>query len=75
MERAEIPNGPWTVLATGLEDSVIANAAAFEASPASSEALVLYFDETKTPGQRYFYRIKGVNVAGETDYSNVLEVK
>ncbi len=75
LERAENPSGPWTVMAVGLQDSVIADVKSFEPSPAAAEALVLYYDELKVPGRTYHYRLKGVNVGGETDYSNLVEVK
>jgi len=74
IERAEVAKGPWKVLATGLEDSVLADVVKFEPSPEASEPLVLYADETAEKGKTYFYRIKGVNVAGESAYSPVLKV-
>lgn len=74
IERADAIKGPWKVLATGLEDSVLADVVKFEPSPEASEPLVLYADETAVKGKTYFYRIKGVNVAGESAYSPVLKV-
>lgn len=74
IERAEVAKGPWKVLATGIEDSVLADVVKFEPSPEASEPLVLYADETAEKGKTYFYRIKGVNVAGESAYSPVLKV-
>jgi hypothetical protein len=44
-------------------------------SSEASEALVLYRDETRNKGVTYFYRIKATNEAGETDYSNVVDVR
>jgi len=61
-------------LAVGVDDSVLADVVAFEASAKASEPLELYVDETAVPGKTYFYRIKGVNVAGDSGYSNVLKV-
>jgi mannan endo-1,4-beta-mannosidase len=75
MERADKPAGPWRVIAVGLEDSVIADVKTFEPSPEASEALVLYCDELRDRGRGHYYRLKGVNIAGETDYSNVVEVR
>ncbi len=75
IERAENPAGPWKVLAVGLEDSVIADVTNFEHTPPASEALTLFYDESKSPGKKYYYRIKGVNVAGDSGFSNVLEIK
>ena len=46
----------------------------FEPSPEASEPLVLYADETAEKGKTYYYRIKGVNVAGESAYSPILKV-
>jgi hypothetical protein len=75
LERAESQDGPWTVLAVGLQDSVIANVAEFEGTPAAALALRLYTDESRKPGKSYFYRLKALNAAGETGYSNVLSVQ
>lgn len=75
IERAEKPSGPWKVIAVGLHDSVIADVVNFEYTEKASEPLVLYYDESSENGKIYYYRIKGVNVAGETEYSNILEVK
>jgi hypothetical protein len=72
IERAASPDGPWTVLAVGLQDSVIANVADFENTPRASQALQLYTDESRKPGTLAFYRLKAVNAAGETGYSNIL---
>lgn len=75
MERATQPAGPWEVIAVGLEDSVIADVKTFEPSQEASEALVLYHDELRPRDQTCYYRIKGVNVAGATDYSNLVEIR
>lgn len=74
IERSETGKGGWAAIATGLHDSVIADVASFAYTPEASEALVLYYDETAEPDNTYFYRIKGVNVAGETDYSNIVRI-
>jgi mannan endo-1,4-beta-mannosidase len=74
IERSESENGIWTAIATGLHDSVIADVKAFEYTPEASEPLVLYNDATAEPGKTYYYRIKGVNVSGESEYSNILKV-
>jgi len=73
IERADSEKGPWKVLATGLEDAVIADVKAFEYSTEASEPLVLYYDETRIAGKTYFYRIKGVNQAGDSPYSNIVK--
>jgi len=75
IERAENADGPWKVLAVGLEDSVIADVTNYEHTPQASEATILYYDESRKPGIRYFYRLKGSNVAGDSGFSNVLEIK
>lgn len=75
IERAETPNGPWTVIACGLDDSVIADVKTFEPSPEASEPLVLFYDEDKQDGKKYYYRIKGENEGGSSEYSNVLTVE
>jgi mannan endo-1,4-beta-mannosidase len=74
IERSENPAGPWKVLVTGLEDSIIGDVAAFENTPEASEPLLLYYDVTRKKGETYFYRIKAVNEAGETDYSGVVSL-
>jgi mannan endo-1,4-beta-mannosidase len=74
IERAESETGQWTVLATGLHDAVVEDVKTFEPSAAASEPLILYYDELKENDRTYFYRIKGVNSAGESDYSNVLRI-
>jgi mannan endo-1,4-beta-mannosidase len=73
IERADTNKGPWKQLATGLEDSVLADVVKFEPSPEASEPLVLYVDETAEKGKTYYYRIKGVNVVGESGYSPILK--
>ena len=74
LERAESATGPWTPIARDLADSVVADARSFESSPAAAFPVTLYTDETAPAGRPHFYRIKGVNLAGETDYSPVLSV-
>jgi hypothetical protein len=75
LERAENQDGPWTVLSVGLQDSVLANVTEFEITPPDAQALRLYADESRKQGKNYFYRLKAVNAAGETGYSNVLSVQ
>jgi mannan endo-1,4-beta-mannosidase len=74
IERSETGKGSWVAVATGLHDSVIADAAAFTFTPEASEALVLWHDETADPGKTYYYRIKGLNVSGDSGYSEILKV-
>lgn len=75
IERATKASGPWKVLATGLEDSILQDVINFEYTPAAAEPLVLYADEMADKGKTYYYRIKGSNAGGDSDYSEVLEVK
>ncbi|MFN8258270.1 MAG: hypothetical protein U0W24_21455 [Bacteroidales bacterium] len=74
IERTENLKGIWKVIATGVEDAVIADVANFEHSKEASEPLVLFYDETKIPGRKYYYRIKAENEAGSSPYSNILEI-
>ncbi|MBN2279594.1 MAG: cellulase family glycosylhydrolase [Candidatus Marinimicrobia bacterium] len=74
MERAESKKGKWQIIATGLHDSVLQNVKDFEHTEAASEPLVLYSDATKEPGKRYYYRLKAVNIAGESECSDILEI-
>jgi hypothetical protein len=72
IERAGAVDGPWHCLASGLADSVVADVAAYE-SGKDPAPVVLFFDEKAPVGARLFYRVKAVNAAGETGYSNVVE--
>jgi len=74
LERSETAEGPWKILATGLDDSVLADVVKFEYSPEAAEPLVLYTDESKTNGKTYYYRLKAENQTGSSEYSNVLKV-
>ena len=74
LERAESPNGPWTVAAMGLPDSVAADAKSVEDNPDPTPT-ILWYDETVPPGKAFFYRVKGLNAGGETGYSDVLRVE
>jgi hypothetical protein len=74
IERSETAAGPWKVIATGLEDSVLGDVVKYESSAEASEPLILFYDETKKAGKTYYYRIKGINTAGSTAYSQVLKV-
>jgi hypothetical protein len=73
IERAESAEGPWQVMAVGLEDSVIADCAKFEPTPEALLPLTLWHDVTAKAGKTYYYRIKGSNVSGCTEWSDVLK--
>ncbi len=76
IERAESPEGPWTVLADSLADSVMTSGklvADFE-SRGEWRPVTLWTDESAAPGETHFYRIRGFNAAGATAYSDVLQV-
>lgn len=72
LERSEREKGPWKVIATGLVDALIADVKTFEPSAEAAEALVLYNDENTESGKTYYYRLKGENEGGSTEYSNTL---
>ena len=74
LERATSAIGPWELRATGLHDSVVARSKELEESKDPS-AVALWFDESAAPGSTYFYRVRGFNVAGATDYSPVFTLK
>lgn len=59
IERAESVNGPWEILAEGVLDDV---------TPGET----IYSDITAKSGTAYYYRVKGVNSSGESDWSDVL---
>jgi hypothetical protein len=73
LERAAKPEGPWQLLATGLQDSVVADVRTYEDKRLFAPD-VLYVDKSAPAGQPCFYRLKAANAAGETDYSNVVEI-
>jgi hypothetical protein len=52
----------------------VADVKTFEPSKEASFPTVLWYDETTQPGKTFYYRVKGLNVAGETEYSNTVEV-
>ena len=72
LERAATPDGPWTTIATGIQDSVIGNVMAYERSGASNQG-ALFYDETADDSTPLFYRVKGVNASGESEWSDVFE--
>lgn len=74
LERAPTPAGPWTEVAAGLADSVIADAARFEADPASAYPLVLWHDTAAEPGEEHYYRLRGENGSGASGWSPVVRV-
>jgi len=71
IQRATSPNSSWKTIATGVQDSVIGAVEKFEQSGASNPGAIWY-DENAPKGP-VFYRIKGVNISGETDWSPVFE--
>lgn len=73
MERAEASEGPWSVCADGLADSVALDVARYEAG-GDSRPIPLWFDESAAGGREHYYRIRGLNPAGATAYSNVVRV-
>ena len=70
IERAPSANGPWETVAVGVQDSVIADVKEFEAR-GEWKPTVLWYDESAAAGGPTFYRVKGVNRAGETAWSTV----
>mgnify|MGYP001551535039 CR=1 FL=1 len=73
MERSAQAIGPWETCATGLQDSVIFRAKELEASSDGSP-VTLWTDESAPAHSTRYYRIRGFNVAGGTEYSPVLAV-
>lgn len=59
VERAEGENGPWVVVGRNILDDV---------RPGEN----MFSDLTAETGKQYYYRVKGVNSSGESDYSNVV---
>jgi hypothetical protein len=42
--------------------------------PEAASPPIMLYDENRKPGLTYYYRIKGLNIAGESNYSEVPEV-
>ncbi|WP_068610469.1 carbohydrate binding domain-containing protein [Paenibacillus swuensis] len=57
LERANTPDGPWSVVATEVVDS--------------SNPYVPYQDATAVGGKSYYYRMTANNMSGASPYSNV----
>jgi hypothetical protein len=72
LERAPSPEGPWETLATGIEDSNIADALALEQSGASDPGPI-FTDQSRDKSRPAFYRVKGANASGESEWSQVFE--
>jgi len=60
LERAENPNGPWTVLTSNFQEN--------------SPTYAGYDDKTANPGKSYYYRVKAFNESGGSPYSNLMSV-
>ena len=71
--RSSSENGPWTVVATGLHDSVIADVAPYEAK-GESTPIILWSDQSAQAGQTWFYKIRAHNAAGDSGDSPVVKV-
>jgi hypothetical protein len=72
IERAPSPDGPWTCVAEGVHDSIVADVTSFEPSPEASYPLVLWQDAAAKPGSTWWYRVQAHNCAGSSPWSNVL---
>jgi hypothetical protein len=74
IERAPAADGPWTPVATGLHDSIVCDVRTYEASGAA-EPLVLWRDVSAASGETRYYRARGHNAGGSTDWSSPLRVE
>jgi hypothetical protein len=74
MERAEAEAGPWSFCAGELADSTLVEVAAYEASGDSRPPL-LWMDNAAPRGSEHYYRVRGLNPAGATAYSNVVRAR
>jgi hypothetical protein len=72
LERVSRAEGPWQCIAADLEDSVVADVAAYEGGR-DPAPVVLFIDKTAPAETLLFYRINAVNATGETVSSNVVE--
>ncbi|MBE7680116.1 S-layer homology domain-containing protein [Paenibacillus sp. P13VS] len=59
VERAEQALGPWSIVGDQVLDDV---------QPGEN----MFSDRTAETGKSYYYRVKGVNSSGESEYSNVI---
>ncbi|HEU4388432.1 MAG TPA: cellulase family glycosylhydrolase [Blastocatellia bacterium] len=58
VERASNPNGPWTIVGAGVDDT------ATQYGP-------LFSDEYAEAGRSYYYRVRAINAAGTSAPSNI----
>jgi mannan endo-1,4-beta-mannosidase len=73
IERAESAAGPWVVAANNVVDSVIFDVKTYEAEGKYDHG-PLWYEESVPKTKKWFYRVKGSNIAGETPYSNLVEM-
>ncbi|CAH1208081.1 hypothetical protein PAECIP111892_03046 [Paenibacillus auburnensis] len=59
VERSETPGGPWSVIGKNILDDV---------NPGEN----MFSDLTGVTGTDYYYRVKGDNISGGSDYSNIV---
>lgn len=71
IDRADASGGPWATVADGLQDSVVGDVKDFEAHSDGSP-IALWHDESAVHGRTYYYRVRGYNPAGATEFSPAL---
>lgn len=72
IERASSANGPWEKAAVGLADSVVSNVTEYESSKEAAP-VPLWYDLLRPENKTVYYRVRGFNEGGSSEYSNVLE--
>lgn len=83
IERAEHPDGPWTVVGENISDSVIDPEYIIQRDikdrfgkiHPNKEWRILFQDTGAVEGKSYYYRVKARNRSGETAYSNIEKVE
>ena len=76
LERANSESGLWLVIARDLVDSVIADVKTFEKGfeAEKREDAVLYYDVNAPADRTVHYRLRAVNLSGESELSPVLSI-
>ncbi len=59
VERATLPDGPWTMVGKDVDDTWV-------------RYRPLFSDTQALPGEKFFYRVRAKNVAGSSEPSNVV---
>ena len=68
VERSASAAGPWTLVATGIQDATVSDVTSYENSR-KWEPLPIWFDHDLPEGKPVYYRVRGFNEGGAGLYS------